>query len=111
MTDDIHNTCVHQDRDTGINTTRNIRTNKEQISISTEMGSEKRPAGPGKCYIYAGISLDKPLGQSLGASNFKGRPISSGNLAGIHNDLVAVTPFTKRRTKGSRGILVTCRKS
>ena len=54
-TDDIQYTCVHQDRDVGTNTKRNIRTNKEHISTSSEMGSEKRPAGPGKGYFLAGM--------------------------------------------------------
>ena len=31
VTDDIKYTCVHQDRDVGMNTKRNIGTNKGQI--------------------------------------------------------------------------------
>ena len=42
---------MNQDRDTGMNKEMNIRINKEQITMLTGTGSEKRPAGRGKRYL------------------------------------------------------------
>ena len=42
---------MNQDRDTGMNKEMNIRTNKKQIMMPTETGTEKRPTGTAKGYL------------------------------------------------------------